>query len=683
MVDPPSCNEPRVRQHSSNKRVRHAIAESPLQYGCCRGCVPTEATYIAHYLVTYHLCAPPLFFPFAYWTAAGYRYTSDLLRLDGCRAPRIQKLTPSMGTIVSPLRWGQWQAGLANHPDKAFASFVTTGIREGFRIGYDTAPRERQSAAKNMPSALERREVVSSYLAKECTEGRVLGSFEERSLPQLHVNRIGVVPKHAPGQWRLIVDLSYPEGLSVNDGICKQWCSLSYISVDTAARVVAQKGQRAQLAKIDIKSAYRMLPVHPDDRWLLGMRWEGALFVDAALPFGLRSAPKIFTAVADALEWMIEQEGVCPIMHYLDDFLLVGTPDGQDCSRSLDTFLTMCDCLGVPIAWDKLVGPTTVLTFLGIEIDTHSMQLRLPEAKLNELRQLTTVWKGKQSCRRKELESLIGKLQFASTVVKPGRTFLRRLFELLSATRKDHHHIALRGTAKSDIIWWNTFLELWNGVSLIPAVATRRASHHVFTDASGSTGCGATWGCRWLQYQWQGDFREKPIATQELLPILLAGMVWGCWWVGGTVTVHCDNQAVVSVVNSGYSKDRDMMHMLRCLFFVCAYWGFEVRVEHIPGERNVAADAISCGNMHSFFQVLPNALPQASPIPPVLIELLVTQCPDWTSPSWATLFMSCLQQVWLTQPNEYTSPGRGGTSNFAKQPTSHRFQRQKQPSPCS
>ena len=218
------------------------------------------------------------------------------------------------------------------------------------------------------------------------------------------------------------------------------------------------------------------------------------LFVDAALPFGVRSAPKIFTAVADALEWMVEQEGVCSIMHYLDDFLLVGTPDGQDCTQSLDTFLTVCDRLGVPIAWDKLVGPTTVLTFLGIEIDTQSMQLRLPEAKLRELRELTTLWKDKRSCKRKELESLVGKLQFACAVVKPGRTFLRHLFELLSVTRKDHHYIALRGAAKSDIIWWDTFLELWNGVSLIPAGVPMHTSHHVFMDASGGTGCGAIWG---------------------------------------------------------------------------------------------------------------------------------------------------------------------------------------------
>ena len=146
--------------------------------------------------------------------------------------------------------------------------------------------------------------------------------------------------------------------------------------------------------------------------------------------------------------------------------------------------------------------------------------------------------------------------------------------------------------------------------------------------------------------------------------------------------VHCDNQAVVSVTNSGYSKNSDMMHLLRCLFFISAYWGFELRVEHIPGERNVAADAISRGNMHLLFQVCPNALPQASPIPPALIQLLVMQCPDWMSHSWVRLFKSCLKQVWPTQPSEFTGQGRNGTPTSAKQPTSHHFQHPKQPSPC-
>ena len=228
----------------------------------------------------------------------------------------------------------------------------------------------------------------------------MLRPFDEHTLPQLHVSRLGVVPKHSLGQWRLIVDLSSPEGHSINDGISKDLCSLSYVSVAMASEAVSRMGPGALPAKVNlrvhVRSAYRMLPIHPNDRWLLGMQWECKLFVETALPFGLRSAPKLFSAVADALQWISEQEGVSqPAMHYLDDFLFIGPPHSRICAQSLCSFLMTCDRLGVPIAWEKLEGPTSVLTFLGIEIDALAMQFRLPLTKLSELRDLIREWKTK------------------------------------------------------------------------------------------------------------------------------------------------------------------------------------------------------------------------------------------------------------------------------------------------
>ena len=85
-------------------------------------------------------------------------------------------------------------------------------------------------------------------------------------------------------------------------GSIQNICSLSYMTVDDAARAIERTGAGAILAKVDIKSAYCMIPIHQEDRPLLGMTCEGALYVDAALPFWLRSAPKIFTSIADALE---------------------------------------------------------------------------------------------------------------------------------------------------------------------------------------------------------------------------------------------------------------------------------------------------------------------------------------------------------------------------------------------
>ena len=111
------------------------------------------------------------------------------------------------------------------------------------------------------------------------------------------------------------------------------------MGIKDAVRGILERGRGTQLAKVDIRSAYRNVLVHPDDRWLSGMIWREPLFVDAALPFGLRSAPKIFTALADAAEWIIRREGVNFIIHCLDDFLLMGPPGSEECSSALEKLL--------------------------------------------------------------------------------------------------------------------------------------------------------------------------------------------------------------------------------------------------------------------------------------------------------------------------------------------------------
>ncbi len=91
-------------------------------------------------------------------------------------------------------------------------------------------------------------------------------------------------------------------------------------------------GKGALLAKLDFKNAYHNIPIHPTDRWLISVQWGGHVYIDVALPFGLRSAPKIFTAVADALQWIMEMAGIHQV---LDDFLFIGPPESPLCAASL------------------------------------------------------------------------------------------------------------------------------------------------------------------------------------------------------------------------------------------------------------------------------------------------------------------------------------------------------------
>ena len=162
------------------------------------------------------------------------------------------------------------------------------------------------------------------------------------------------------------------------------------------------------MAKVDVKSMYQNVSIHPHDRWLMGMLWEGSLYIDTALPFGLWSAPKIFTAVADAVEWIVRQEGVDFVFHYLDDYLVVGTPASPECAEALTALLGVFDRLGFPVAMDKLDGPWSRFTFLGFELDSSAFEIQIPQVKIKELQQLISTWVGRKSCSRKELESSVG-----------------------------------------------------------------------------------------------------------------------------------------------------------------------------------------------------------------------------------------------------------------------------------
>ena len=147
-----------------------------------------------------------------------------------------------------------------------------------------------------MPSARAHGHVVVEYLAKELKRGLIADPFSAPPVHELHFNRFGLVPKSEQGQWRMIIDLSFPSGFSVNDvndGIPDSEAHVKFSSVDDAIDMIIRCGQGCLMAKFDIKAAYRILPIHREDRFLFGMKWRDKIFIDLCLAFGLRSACKI------------------------------------------------------------------------------------------------------------------------------------------------------------------------------------------------------------------------------------------------------------------------------------------------------------------------------------------------------------------------------------------------------
>ena len=583
-----------------------------------------------------------------------YRYMNDLQRLQVTSAT---DLCHSWPTYHTPIHIDRLAPFLESHPDRSFAAYIHKGLSTGFRVGFNQLSTQLQSRSTNHPSARQQGEVVRERILAEVSAGRLLGPLSGDAVHHVHVSPMGLVPKAQTNKWRLIVDLSSPAGHSVNDGIDPILCSLRYASVDEAVAEVKKLGRDTQLVKLDIKDAYRIVLVHPADYHLLGIRWQGGVYVDRALPFGLRSAPKIFNAVADFIAWALNCRGITCQMHYLDDFLFLGAPSTNQGAHFLTLAMETLQWLGVPVAAHKTEGPATTLVFLGILLDTHAFELRLPTDKLARLKILIQCWASKRVCTRKELESLLGHLSHAATVITQGRTFLRQLFPLLSQGRAAHHRIRLNVGARADLIWWQTFLQTWNGTSFFPSPAP---STDVISDASGTFGCGAfTLGLGWFQHEWPESWRTVNITAKELLPIVIAASLWGHHWKRCCIRFRSDNMAVVHLLRSRTSPDVLLMHLLRCMSFYAAYYGFTFVSEHIPGVLNTAADAISRNNIPLFLSLVPQVARVV--IPQATVELLVTKRPDWGSRDWTRLFRRSLIEESPSQLTQYTNQEGGNT----------------------
>ena len=245
----------------------------------------------------------------------------------------VDKLKP-----VTPINVNLLESLLTDHPDREFVVGLCSGLRDGFKIGYH-GPRQPYFS-KNLQTA---------YLLPETVDS----NFTSPPFQNFQIYPLGLVPKKNSSKWRTIFHLSYPKSsnASVNANISPEEYSLQYVRLDDAIRILLKLGPKCFMAKTDVKSAFRNIPVHPDDWELLGMKWRDLYFFDRVLPFGLRSAPFIFNMLSDALEWiLIHKLGVSNVLHILDDFFIAEPAPRSACLTSLCKLLCLFTELDVPIA---------------------------------------------------------------------------------------------------------------------------------------------------------------------------------------------------------------------------------------------------------------------------------------------------------------------------------------------
>ena len=483
-------------------------------------------------------------------------------------------------------------------------------------MGYAGRPRHSQPA--NLKSALEHPHVVDQKIEKELALGRFAGPFVSPPFTPFQISPVGVVPKKEPGKFRLIQHLSYPRGQSINDGIPIEQSHVTYQTVDDATHAMRSLGQGCFLAKTDIADAYRIVPLNPMDYHLFGIKWKDRYYYDRCLPMGCSASCQIFETLSGALHWVANSKlGIQYMAHILDDFLILDSSQ-QRCSHSLTAFVEMCSDIGIPISREKTFSPSRNIIFLGYELDSVEMTIRLPHDKVQKCKEQIQACLKKDKIQLKDLQSLTGLLNFACGAVVPGRAFLRRLYNLSIGIKQWFHYIRITKQVREDLTVWQDFLNTYNGKSLLlPEKWTTSPSIDLYTDASGALGYGAVFGSQWFSAAWNSEWRGQSIELLEFYPICLAVELWGSHLADRCVAFYTDNKGLVSVINNQTSRSPQVMFLMRRLVLVCLQYNILFQARHVSGVDNTWADMLSRLQVQAFRAAAPWAQPSPTPVPPL------------------------------------------------------------------
>ncbi len=500
-----------------------------------------------------------------------------------------------------------WQRELQSDPDR---DFLLTGIEHGFYITDENVvfqPVERDNYTSATHPQI--RDSVEQQILSELAEGNYLVCQEKPTI----VSSLGAIVKpnnstpsfsvQHPKKVRLIHDASQPPGLALNDFASTQ--KFSYQTFDDALKLLTPN---CFLAKVDLGSAYRSVSIHPSCHQATGLKWtftghdHPTYMIDSKLPFGSSKAPHIFHRISQSVRRMMARRGLKGLVVYLDDFCII-CDTYDECSRALNMLISLLRQLGFQISWSKVEGPTRMLTFLGITIDTRSMTLSLPKQKLQEVTALLTDFAARRRASRRQLQSLAGKLNWCCQVIPAGRPYLRRILDTMLRLKKQSHKAQLTTAFRLDIQWWRTFLDAFNGtLSCLPPTKT----FSLQVDACNS-GCGLLLEGDWAYYNWSVDFPHLAslhINHKETVAIVLAALRWAPLWQNCTLNVYTDSVTAKAAINKGYSKNKTVMAFLRQLFWLSAMYQFRIRAYHVAGCRNTIPDTISRLSTRGFLQKL-------------------------------------------------------------------------------
>lgn len=512
-----------------------------------------------------------------------------------------------IGGIRSQLKVDAWRYELSFEPDCEKRQFLSNGIAHGFRI-VDSDKCIPVYDCPNYKSCYESK--ANSYLNRlfnhEVQEGKIIPTS---SRPHC-IHAIGAIPK-SDGTYRPITDCRRPIDGSINNFMETTALPFKYKSLDDVCEVL---GRGSFMCCTDIKSAYRAVPISPDHWKFQGFRWtteEGSFgYLDTRLSFGLRCAPHIFNEISTFVTDCMARRGYYKVINYLDDYFCWGD-NFQECADTQNCLIRLLGQLGFTIAWHKCSSPATKCVFLGVEIDSIGMTMSLPSSKLDRLNHELEFFNGRSRATVRQIQRLCGIMSYASRVIRGGRTFTRRVIDLLKNLPPGTTRVRLSTQFRADLDWWSRWAKVFNGhASMI--THNYGLGPSINTDASKS-GYGLLYGIRWcagyfnsnasprLIQQMRADHLHwlnlqtglLSINVLELVPIWLACVLWGREWSGSQVICWTDNTQVLSAINKGSSTSAITMSLIRDIFWYSVAFDFHLVARHVPGRDNTSADFLS------------------------------------------------------------------------------------------
>ena len=493
----------------------------------------------------------------------------------------------------------------SNYPQEKTDRLVN-GFKNGFDLGYRNEEKV-QMKSKNLKFTIGDETELWNKVMKEVKEKRYAGPYEQIPFEDDFIQSpIGLVPKDNGTKTRLIFHLSHPrgKGTSVNACTPPEITKVKYSDFDEAVLLCIKAGKNCKIGKSDLSAAFRRLCLAKRFWRYLIMKAKNPTnqktyyFVDKCLPFGASISCALFQEFSDALSHIVFSKTGSENINYLDDFFFADVFK-KWCDQQIHTFLQVCKQIRFPVSEDKTEWASTRLIFLGLLIDTVRQLVMIPVDKVNKAKDFITMVLNKKNKKitLKQLQQLCGYLNFLCKAIVPGRAFTRRLYAHGKGLKKQNHHLKITAEIRMDLELWMNFI---NGQHVYARpffqFNNKTTSDEIsfYTDASSTLGCGGICDTAWFMMEWDEQFTVVPSINYLELYALTVGIInFLDRFKNRKITIFCDNQSVVHMINSTTSSCKNSMVLIRIIVLKCLYLNIKLTAKYVPSKENVFADKLS------------------------------------------------------------------------------------------